>query len=45
MFVVLAHLEAPQNLLIPLPMVAVLAVRLAAIYWHMSLPVFGDSEN
>jgi hypothetical protein len=26
-------------------MAAVLAVRLAAIYWHMSLPVFGEGEN
>ena len=44
MFVVLAHLHAPPSLLVPLPAATVLAVRLAAIYWHMSLPVFGGDE-
>jgi uncharacterized membrane protein YeiH len=42
MFVVLAHLHAPPSLLIPLPAATVLAVRLAAIYWQLSLPVFDD---
>ncbi len=45
MFVVLAQMKAPQSLLIPLPMAAVLAVRLAAIYWHLSLPVFGGDKH
>ncbi len=45
MFVVLAHFHAPQSLLIPLPAAAVLVVRLAAIYWQVSLPVFDEGRS
>lgn len=45
LFVILAHFNVPQSLLIPLPAAAVLAVRLAAIYWQLSLPVFDDETH
>jgi uncharacterized membrane protein YeiH len=44
-FVALSYLEAPRTLAILLAMACALALRLAAIRYHMALPVFSLSSD